>query len=340
MGSVRVPRVYTRGVPVVVDHEVPLNAEQSDVAPVQMDPDGPTSDRASRLQLTECRAPESMFAEMVRDAALKAAVDARALGVRTLLHLPRVATFGGWVSRAQVTRELFHSARWLRDDDHATRHLLPARESALQELIFEPIGTAQAEAVFSSLHYLRSARPGSLNFALLDPVDRLPVSLCSVSPLEWRRVGGQIHAQFGIPRERTWDVSRVYCCQVAPANAISYLLARVRSSLRRGDHRIDLLTTAVDPNLGFTGSSYRAANWQRWLTVQPRPYLYHERRYASPRQLRHRFGTSNLTELQARYPGQRFEQSRARLLDSLIFCCRLSGETEDVPPQDRRRLHR
>jgi hypothetical protein len=135
-------------------------------------------------------------------------------------------------------------------------------------------------------------------------------------------------------------VSRVYSCDAAPPNAISFLLARVRSALRRSGHDIGLLITAVDPNLGFAGSSYRAANWQQWLTVQPRPYLYHERRYATPRQLRHRFGTSNLTELQARNPGQRFEQSRARLLDSLIFCCRLSGETQDVSPQSQHRLHR
>ena len=280
----------------------------------------------------------SVFAGLVSDAALKTGVGARALGVRVLLHLPRVATSSGWVTKTQVARELFHSARWLRIDARAARNLIPVRKFALAELTFEPITAANAEAVFSSLHYLRSARPGSLNFALLDPVDGLPVSLCSVSPLEWRRVGGQIHAQFGIPLQRTWDVSRVYSCDAAPPNAISYLLARVRSSLRRSSNDIDLLITAVDPNLGFTGSSYRAANWQQWLTVQPRPYLYHERRYASPRQLRHSFGTSNLAELRVMHPRQRFEQSRARLLDSMIFCCRINGETEPVRLQ--RRLHR
>ncbi len=93
----------------------------------------------------------------------------------------------------------------------------------------------------------------------------------------------------------------------------------------------DLLTTAVDPNLGFTGASYRAANWQRWISVQPRPYLYLDYRYVSPRQLRERFGTANLTELRAAFPGHRFDASRARLRDSLIFGCHVS-QPRDLPP--------
>ena len=95
----------------------------------------------------------------------------------------------------------------------------------------------------------------------------------------------------------------------------------------------ELLVTAVDPNLGFTGSSYRAANWQQWMTVRARPYLYENGRYVSPRQLRKRYGTANLGELQAKFPGGRFQQSRVRLLDSMIYCCRVNGATGVVPAQ-------
>jgi hypothetical protein len=265
-------------------------------------------------------------------------VDPRALSVRVLLHLPRVATLTGDLTRDQLDRELFHNSRQLREDVRAAGDLLSAREFALQDLVFAPIPAERAEAVFGSLHYLKSARPGSLNFALLDPVGRLPVSLCSVSPLESRRVGGQVHARFGVAPERIWEVSRVYS-HAAPPNAISFLLARVRGALRRRVNDVDLLVTAVDPNLGFNGASYRAANWQQWLTVAPRPFLYHERRHVSPRQLRQRFGTSALAELQARYPRQRFEQSQAKLRDPLIFCCRLTGETEAVPEQPLKSGH-
>ena len=291
--------------------------------------------------LSECRAPGSLFTELVNIAAHKARVDPRALRVRTLLHLPRVATPSGQVNQRQIERELFHSARLLREEARTVRQLMPDRKLALQELIFvEDFDTAIADKLFSSLHYLRSARPGSRNFALADPMDGRPVTICSISPLEWKKVGTWIHAQFGIPQEASWDVSRVYSCDAAPHNAISFLLSRVRGSLGRSARRINLLITAVDPNLGFTGSSYRAAGWKCWLTVQPRPYLYQDRRYASPRQLRQRFGTSNLAELKAQHPNHRFEYSRNLLLDSLIFCCRINGETETMPLGSQHRLHR
>jgi hypothetical protein len=131
----------------------------------------------------------------------------------------------------------------------------------------------------------------------------------------------------------------VYSVDVAPANAISFLLSKVRKYLRSTMLPVDLLVTAVDPNLGFTGCSYRASNWQQWMTVRARPYLYESGRYVSPRQLRTRFGTSSLVELQARYPGK-FEQSKVRLLDSMIYCCYVNGQTKVVRVQDRARLHR
>jgi hypothetical protein len=125
---------------------------------------------------------------------------------------------------------------------------------------------------------------------------------------------------------------------VAPPNAISFLLARVRTWFRLYEHGVQLLTTAVDPNLGFRGASYKAANWQTWMTIQARPYLYHGSQYVTPRQLRARFGTSSVDELRVLCPNERFTQSRLRLQDSQIFCCRVDRETE--PAATIRRLHR
>jgi hypothetical protein len=293
----------------------------------------------AQLSLEECRSPESQFAHLVQDVAVRSSVEPRALSVRTLLHLPRVAKYNGSVSRRLIETELRRCAAGLRTDQAKLRELIPTDRFPLRDLCFEVLDTHRAEAIFSRLHYLRSARTGSLNFALVDPVSGLPVSLCSVSPLEWVRVGRQIETQFRVPRTNVWDVSRVYSFEVAPANAISFLLAKVRNVIRRQAPHVELLTTAVDPNLGFHGSSYRAANWQRWMSIQARPYLYVDRLYASPRQLRERFGTASLTVLRAGH-GAVVEQSRAKLLDSLIFCARVRGETEALPPDDQRRLRR
>ena len=260
--------------------------------------------------------------------------------VRTLLHLPRLARIDGTIKESQLIAELHRSAERLRRDQQQVQGLVSKNEFELCDLRFVRFGNAEADRIFSALHYLRSARAGSLNFALVDPVHHLPVTLCSVSPLEWVRVGRQLELQFGVPMETAWDVSRVYSFDVAPVNAISYLLARVRQTVRRELPSAQVLTTAVDPNLGFVGSSYRAANWQQWMSIQARPYLYVDGLYATPRQLRTRFGRANLAALRASNPRGRFEQSRATLADSLIFCCRVRGETEAVPEADRRRLRR
>jgi hypothetical protein len=295
---------------------------------------------SAELNLRHCFAPDSPFARMAHDVARNAGLDARALSVRTLLHLPRVADSSGLMSSKQVADELVGAAAQLADDVNATRHLVSRGRFELRHLRFELIKPETAEPIISSLHYLRSVRPTSYFFALLDPYQGLPVSICSVSMLQWRRVAGRLNAQFGIAREQIWDISRVYSCDTAPVNAISYLLARVRTAMRLLESDAELFTTAVDPNLGFTGASYRAANWQQWITVRPRPYLYHNDTYVSPRQLRERFGTSTVAELQKRYPDERFEQSQAMLMDSMVFCWRIQKETEVIPPNLQRRLHR
>lgn len=311
-----------------------MNAGITPVGHVQDMPKAP-----SQLSLEECRRPDSPFVAMVAEAAVRHDVEPRALAVRTLLQLPRVATFSGQINRRLVETELRRSAEGLRIDQKAIRELIPTEKFALRDLRFVELEAPVAEAIFSRLHYLRNARTGSLNYALVDPMHGLPVTMCSVSPLEWKRVARQAESQFGVPQAKIWDVSRVYSFDVAPPNAISSLLAKVRTTIRQLDAQVDLLSTAVDQNLGFHGSSYRAANWQLWMSIQARPYLYVDRVYASPRQLRQRFETANLAELAARH-GAIVEQSRARLLDSLIFCCRVRRETEQVAPDDQRRLRR
>jgi hypothetical protein len=303
--------------------------------------DSAPADACLRLHLKECRSflPASSFSAMVRETARIAGVEPRALAVRALLHLPRVASYNGWIPKRQAQEELKISAERLRSDVRAASRHVPIRKFQLPDLDFEEVDSSRALPVLTSLHYLRGSRPNSLYFALVDPVGRLPVSLCSISPLQWKCVAHQISARHGISQKGVWDVSRMYSIDGAPPNAISSLLSKVRIYVRRNMPSVKLLITAVDPNLGFTGCSYRAANWQQWMTVKARPYLYEHGRYVSLRQLRERFGTSSLLELEAKYP-TRFEQSRVRLLDTMIYCCTVNGETKVVLAHDRPRLIR
>lgn len=292
-----------------------------------------------RFTLDACRQGDEAFLALVAASARRHGVEPRALGVRTLLQLPRVAAHNGRISRRDLDAELRNSAVGLQADQGRILDLVPTEAYPLAVLKFVECESADAEAVFGNLHYLRSARPGARNFALVDPIHRRPVTLCSVSPLDWALVGKQLSRQFGVAAEQMWDVSRVYSFDVAPANAISTLLAGVRKEMQKSEPTAELLTTVVDQNLGFTGASYRAANWQYWMGVRPRPYLYVDGVAISPRQLRIRYGTQSLAEARARY-GVRVEQSRAKLADSMIYCCRVRGVTEPVGPSERRLVRR
>jgi hypothetical protein len=314
-------------------------------SPVAVRPATEAGDRSrtagTRLHLNECRnfSRATSFPALVMETALRVGVEPRALGVRVLLHLPRVASHDGWVTRWQAQRELRISAGRLHGDARAVSDHVPGKKFSLRDLAFEVIDPLRALPLLTSLHYLRSAREDSLYFALVDPIDRLPVSLCSLSRLEWKCVSNQLQGQFDTRPSGAWEVSRVYSMDGAPANAISLLLSKVRIYFRRNFPSADLLVTTVDPNLGFTGSSYRASNWQQWMTVKARPYLYEYGHHVTPRQLRERYETASLIELEGRFP-DRFQQSKVPLLDSVIYCCSLKGETKVVPAQDRRRLNR
>ena len=142
----------------------------------------------------------------------------------------------GWVTTWQAQRELRINAERLRSDVRAARSHVPRRRNSNSaSWLFELIDPFRALPLLTSLHYLRSARQDSLYFALVDPIDRLPVSLCSVSPSRME-VGFKIEITWRnllFRPERVWDVSRVYSVDSAPPNAISLLLSKVRVYFRR-----------------------------------------------------------------------------------------------------------
>lgn len=284
---------------------------------------------------------EFPFREIVSRVAKECDVPERALAVRTLLQLPRVARRDGELPRTAVEAEAVVSAQELAED-HAAFRLRwgwPLPGVPLGDLRFGRLDDELATDLFDRLHYLRQHRAGSVTYGLVDPGSGLPLAVCSVSPLEWRKAASLFRSTFGVPPEAVRDLSRVYAFDGAPAYSISLLLSKVRRDLARAKPEVALLSTVVDQNLGFTGSSYPAANWQLWLTARPRPYLYVDGRCRSPRQLRAAFGTSKPAQLRERL-GPAFAMSSVALRNSLIYCCRLRGATESVPAEQVRVLHR
>src|SRR4029453_15126788 len=93
------------------------------------------------LHLEECRRfwPGSPFRSLVRETAQRVGVQPHALSVRVLLHLPRVASQEGWVTRRQAQQELRISAQGLHADIQAASSQVTSKEFRLRDLIFEEI---------------------------------------------------------------------------------------------------------------------------------------------------------------------------------------------------------
>ena len=128
----------------------------------------PSPSARSRLPLAECRSfsSTSSFGALVTEAARKVDVEPRALAVRALLHLPRVASRNGWVTNWRVKREVEISAGQLGQDIQGVRRFLPVGTFSLCDLAFEEIDSCRAVPVLTSASLPSECSSG---FSLLRP---------------------------------------------------------------------------------------------------------------------------------------------------------------------------
>src|SRR5207245_11774724 len=133
------------------------------------------------------------------------------------------------------------------------------------------------------------------------------VALAAFSPFDLSHVSGLLPTT----EARVMVLSRVFVFDWAPRNCVSYLLAKARSWIEEEVPSTAMLLTYVNPNVGFTGASYRASGWVSFAEEEPTVYAYVDGLYTTERALVQRFGTSQPAELSALL-GARFETSRMR----------------------------
>ncbi|TMD14717.1 MAG: hypothetical protein E6J00_04845 [Chloroflexi bacterium] len=205
----------------------------------------------------------------------------RDLFLQAILHLPRLGEVDGTISlmsaMAEIERLRVNRARELQPlrAIGAPPSVIPT----LEELEVGPVGSDQAEPIISHFHYLRSFRTDSVSIAAM--WKRGIVALCSVSPLDVPRLADRL--PISSAREAA-VISRIFVFDWAPRNLVSYLLARAEKSEAIGSD-VRLLLTYVNPNMGFTGASYRAANWRRIGFETGTRYAYLRGGYVTDRRL-------------------------------------------------------
>lgn len=235
----------------------------------------------------------------------------RPLHLQALLQLPRVADTHGFapIARAEplireLAEELPPNAEWF----------VPNLISSPRALRFSSTDSDKVYDMMERFHYIRSPRTDGRAYALSTRDDRL-VGLCISSPLDvaWlQRLLALTGRRSGFARV----ISRVFLFEGAPRNSISYLLSRAARAERHLG--VTDFITYVNPNMGFTGSSYRASGWCPLGIESGTKYRYIDERYITDRELAAKFGTRSDPDFQ-RLLGSRFAVSVMPLEPLLVF---------------------
>ena len=234
----------------------------------------------------------------------------RPLHLQALLQLPRVADYLGFV-RMPVIDALLRDL--VQELPVRSEWVVPAVPSP-RSLHFHEAGAATAYDVMERFHYLRSPRTDGRAYGLSADSGRL-FALCVSSPLDVGHLS-DVLTSHGRSSERARVVSRVFVFEGAPTNSISYLLSRAA----RAERQLGVadFVTYVNPNMGFTGSSYRASGWQLIGDEPGTAYRYLDSRYVTDRVLETEFGKHEDSTYR-RLLGNRFCVSSMPLAPLLVF---------------------
>lgn len=254
---------------------------------------------------------DSVLREIASETGANFHTDARAVHLRLLLHLPRLAGTRGEVAvdaaRAEARRlaaRLPSIAAWKVRD-----------QPKLADLRLTVVADSLAAEICQRFHYLGSHRQQSRCYGFVSTAGH-PAALavttdCDVDVL--RRCALD-HFDDASPRV----LARVFAFDGAPTNTLSRLFRLVREEER--ELGTQSLVTYVNPNMGFSGSSYRASNWVLLGDEPGTTYRYLDGQYMTDRELARCLNRSKADDNALRTAfGPRYERSEMLLQPLQIF---------------------
>jgi hypothetical protein len=286
---------------------------------------------ASRLHVS----PDSEdFSQLVAQVAIAESLSPLALRLEALLHLPRVADAHGAVEWDRANAELQALAADLRNRTLPVQNLAtPPRvqiESPRRMTVEE--SDVVARTILTRFHYLGSFRYRSRHLVAWAP-DGRPAALASVSPFDVPTIRNVLPAALTDGEIRV--LSRVFAFDWAPRNTLTWMFGRVARVLASPEGgTVKLLLTYVNPNMGFSGASYRAGNWTLIARETGTRYAYLDGRYITDRELIRRHGTSDPEVLLPRL-GPRLEYSTKHQRPLEIYALPLTSGLDDALSNER-----
>ena len=214
------------------------------------------------------------IAPILRDAAASSSITENDLTKQVLLHLPRFdpGQLQDLNLVAQEIRRLAHNVRARQVGFESWRDRVKRPRLDRQTSTVVAWDSAQAQQIYRRFHYIGARLNDMVHLGLVhDESADLPMALASISTMD---ISNLDHL-FPTPADRAavLVISRVFAFDWASRNSISFLLGRVHRWVRTNAPKVDRLISYVNPNIGFSGSSYIAANWVHLASQRVR-YMY------------------------------------------------------------------
>jgi hypothetical protein len=243
----------------------------------------------SRSQEPLARSFEQILSEF-------SAVDLSSLLKQLSLHMPQY-TWEENLSKNFIHQEAYRLASRLQSLRIPYLKDIPGRNGIplmLQNLEFCVLDNQTAQIILERFHYLLSFRENSIHLGFkAHATDNLPIAMVTLSPFDLSNVTKALHL---VNDEETIPIvlSRAFAFDVAPQNTISNLLSKVRTWISMNLAKTNLLVTYLNPNVGFTGASYKADNWNLLGKEGGTRYYYIHRNYVTDRKIYSHFGKNPL----------------------------------------------
>ena len=236
-----------------------------------------------------------------------------------LLYIPRLFTDSHKPTPNEFKGEIKRIINILQDKIEPFKDFLgppsnPPR--SIKEMVFSIIDAPIAKIIHERFHYLGSFRNDGIHLGFRSQDEDKVISLITLSPFDLDHIYPYVPT--GVSISEIMVVSRIYSFDWSPRNTISYMLKRTNQFLYENHRNIKMLITYLNPNIGFTGSSYKASGWNLFGKEGGTRYSYLDGNYITDRELVKIFGTSASDVLINKEPN-RFEVTKINLAPLSIF---------------------
>jgi len=142
-----------------------------------------------------------------------------------------------------------------------------------QEITFSLVDPSTGELIQTKLHYLSNYRTDTFyHYGLFRKGEKYPFSYLAISSLDRKYILDVIPFETGF--KDIMVVTRLYNINNSPRNSASLLLSLARSDIKSKHRNVKALVTSVNPNVLFTGSSFKSAAYELFALMPFEPLYY------------------------------------------------------------------